>query len=71
MMSGAFRSVVDWRISILVVQTRDCSLSGPQWYQVGIALFAPTIPVDVLGVKSYVNSVFISRYVCTNVGLEQ
>lgn len=56
---GGFRSL-SFRLEI-----------GPQWYQVGIALFAPTIPVDVLRVKSYVNSVFISRYVCTNVGLDQ
>ena len=50
---------VDWRISMLVVQTRDCSLGGPHWYRVGIVLFDrghprfwnlnPTILVDVEG----------------------
>ena len=50
-------AVLDWRISILVVQTRDCCLSGPQWHSVGIALFDPTIPVDVVRVKSSVDSV--------------
>ena len=32
-------AVVDWRISILVVQTRDCSLGAPPSYRVGIVLF--------------------------------
>ena len=50
---------VDWRISMLVVHTRDCSLGGPHWYRVGIVLFDrghprfwnfnPTILVDVEG----------------------
>lgn len=61
-------AVVDWRISILAVQTKDYSLSGSQWYRVGIALFDrghpsfqnfhPTILVDVVRVKSYVNNLF-------------
>ena len=32
-------AVVNYRISILVVQTRDCSPSGLQWHRVGIKLF--------------------------------
>ena len=61
-------AVVDRRISILAVQTRDYSLNGPQWYRVGIALFDgghPSfwnfhlpIPVYVVRVKSCVNSLF-------------
>ena len=30
--------VVDWRISIFVIQTRDCSLGGLHWYLVSIVL---------------------------------
>ena len=33
------RAVVYWRTSILVVQTRDCSLGAPHWHRVGIVLF--------------------------------
>ena len=66
-MIGAFRSslswaVVVWWISILVIQTRDCSLGGQHWYHAGIVLFDgghphlwnfnPPIPVDVVMVKS-------------------
>ena len=31
-------AVVDWRISIFVIQTRDCSLGGLHWYLVSIVL---------------------------------
>ena len=61
-------AVVDWRLSILIVQTRDCSPCGLHLYRVGIVLFDaghpcfwnfnPTIPVDVVRVESYVNSLF-------------
>lgn len=59
-------TVVDWRISILVAQRRDCPLSGLQSHRVSIMSFArghlhwqnlnTTIPVEVVGVKSYGNS---------------
>lgn len=59
-------AVVNWRISILVVQTRDCSPSGLHWLLVDIMLFDhgnarfwnfnPTILVDFVGVKVYVNN---------------
>ena len=59
-------AVVDWRISILVVQIRDCSPSGLHWHLVDIMLFDhgharfwnfnPTILVDFVGVKSYLNN---------------
>ena len=70
-MIGTFRSSLgmllhDWRISILVVQTRDCTASGLHWHQVGIILFASryphlynfntTILVDIVEVKSLGNS---------------
>ena len=64
--------VVDWRISILVVQTRDCSLGGLHWYRVGMLLeFQLNIPVDVTRAKSYVNNLFNSLHVRTNAGLDQ
>ena len=70
-MSGTFRSLLgmllhDWRISILVVQTRDCPASGLDWHQVSIILFVrryphhynfnTTILVDIVGVKSFGNT---------------
>ena len=55
-------AVVDWRISIFVIQTRDCFLGGPHWHGEGIVLFDgghprfwnfnPTIPVDAIRVES-------------------
>ena len=57
-------AVVDWRISILVVQTRDCSTLAPiRYYFVYFDRghprfwnFNSTIRVDIVGVKSYVNT---------------
>ena len=57
-------AVVDWRISILVVQTRDCSALAPlRYYLVYFDRgnsrfwnFNCTIHVDIVGVKSYVNT---------------
>ena len=47
--SGTFRSSLgmllhDWRISILVVQTRGCPVSGLHWHRVGVIMFARRHP---------------------------
>ena len=57
--------VNDWRILILVVLTRSCSLTSPLWYQSAVALFDhrdppfwnfnSIIPIDIVRVKSNVN----------------
>ena len=56
----------DWCISILTVLVRSCSLSGPLLYRFPVVFldcghprfgnFNSAIPVDVIMVKSYVNS---------------
>ena len=56
----------DWCISILTVLARSCSLSGPLLYRFPVVFldrghprfgnFNSAIPVDVIRVKSYVNS---------------
>ena len=56
----------DWRISIFTARARSCSLSGPLLYRLPVVFldhghprfenFNSAIPVDVIRVKSYVDS---------------
>ena len=63
--------VNDWRISILIVLTRSCSLTSPLWYRSSVVLFdrrrppfwnfnsaIPIGPIDIVRVKSNVNGFF-------------
>ena len=54
--------VNDWRILILIVLTRSCSLMSPLWYRSAIVLFDcrhppfwnfdSAVPIDIVRVKS-------------------
>ena len=60
--------VNDWRISILIVLTRSCSLTSPLWYRSAVVLFDrrpppfwnlnSAIPIDIFKVKSTLNGFF-------------
>ena len=63
--------VNDWRISILTVLTRSCSLTSPLWYRFVVVLFDrrhppfwnfnSTIPIDIVRAKANVIGFFTSN----------
>ena len=72
-------AVVDWRISILVVQTRDCSALAPSRYYLVYFVrghprflnFNCTMLVDIVGVKSHVNTLLNLPCVPTRVSINK
>ena len=71
----------DWCISILTVLARSCSLSGPLLYHFPVVFlrrrhprfgnFNSAVPVDIITVKSYVDSVLDPTGVTVRVSINK